>query len=165
MNAATASISAGTAASPAVQRTRELIIEGRSMLEERQKLIRLADCSKFGWGVVDKYTTDDLAKDFDDKKRIERAERAAGKKAAKHHKMFNPAKVRGGHSRLLTPSPQTPAMGVSVVVARFDQLRQWWCPQCPGLLGHVTSVARWVISTYTAWPGQQQRIRSGIFSS
>ena len=58
----------------AVQRVKEAIKKGRSLLDERQKLIRLADRSEHGWGVVDEYTADDLAEDSDDEKRIEKAE-------------------------------------------------------------------------------------------
>ena len=61
----------------AVQRVKEAIQKSRLLLEERQKLIRLADRSDHGWGVVDESTADDLAENSDDEKRIEKAERAA----------------------------------------------------------------------------------------
>ena len=56
------------------------------MIEEWQKLIRLADCSKHGWGMVEEYTADDLVVDSDDERQIENAERAANHKAAKRRK-------------------------------------------------------------------------------
>lgn len=52
-------------------------------MEERHKLICLPDCSDHGWGVVDKYTGDDLADDPGNEKRIECAERVAKRKAEK----------------------------------------------------------------------------------
>lgn len=84
----------------AVQRIKEAIKKGRSLLEERQKLIRLADRSEHGWGVVDEYTADDLAEESNDEKRIEKAERAAERKAGKCRKKRGaaPAKPRGGSS-------------------------------------------------------------------
>ena len=41
------------------------------LLAERQKLIKIADCSEYGWGVVAEYTADELAEDSNDKKRLE----------------------------------------------------------------------------------------------
>ena len=76
----------GPTPAPAVQRIKEAIKKGRLLLDERQKLIRLADCSEHEWGVVDEYTADDLAEDSDDEKRIEKAERAAERKAEKRRK-------------------------------------------------------------------------------
>ena len=46
-------------------------------------MIRLADCSDHGRGVVDEYTADDLADDSDVEKRIEWAGKVAEKKAGK----------------------------------------------------------------------------------
>ena len=56
---------------------------GRELLGERQKLIKIADRSELGWGVVAEYTADELADDSDDEKRLEKAERAAERKAAR----------------------------------------------------------------------------------
>ena len=47
------------------------------LLSERQKLIKIAYRSEFGWAVVAEYTADELAEDSDDKKRLEKAEKAA----------------------------------------------------------------------------------------
>ena len=46
------------------------------LLEERQKMIRLADSSEYGWNIANKYEVDKLAEDSDDEKRI-KAEKAA----------------------------------------------------------------------------------------
>ena len=56
---------------------------GRELLGECQKLIKIADRSELGWGVVAEYTADELAVDSDDEKRLEKAERAAERKAAR----------------------------------------------------------------------------------
>ena len=48
---------------PAMQRVLEGLRKGRTLIEERQKLIRLADRSEHGWGMVEECTADDLAED------------------------------------------------------------------------------------------------------
>ena len=70
-----------TADSPAIQRAKTAVEEGKHLLAERQKLIKIADRSANGWGVVAEYTADELAVDSDDEKRLEKAEKAAERKA------------------------------------------------------------------------------------
>ena len=77
---------AGTSAAPALQRAMDAVKQGRRLIAERQKLIKIADRSEYGWGVVTEYTTDELAEGSDDEKRLERAEKAAEQKAAKRRK-------------------------------------------------------------------------------
>ncbi|XP_070563993.1 uncharacterized protein [Ptychodera flava] len=48
--------------------------EGMEMLEHRQKLIKMADRSEFGWAVVQEYEADELASDSGDERKIRRAE-------------------------------------------------------------------------------------------
>ncbi len=43
----------------------------RKLIAKRQKLIRIADRSELGWGVVAEYTADELADGSDDEKRLE----------------------------------------------------------------------------------------------
>ena len=81
-----ATVESSTSATPAMQHVLEGLRKGRALIEERQKLIRLADCSEHGWGMVDEYTADDLAEDSEDQKRIDKAERAAEQKAGKKRK-------------------------------------------------------------------------------
>lgn len=50
-------------------------------MRERQKMIRMADRSEFGWMVVNEYETDELADDEEDERRIAKALKAAEKKA------------------------------------------------------------------------------------
>ena len=66
---------------PAQKRAQEALEKGAQLLAERQKLIKIADRSENGWGVVAEYTADELADDSDDEKRIEKAEKAAERKA------------------------------------------------------------------------------------
>ena len=65
--------------SNAVDKAKESLTEGTSLLTERQKLILLADKSEFGWKTVQEYTQHELAEDDQDGKKIRRAEERAEK--------------------------------------------------------------------------------------
>ena len=84
---------------PSTKTNREALDEAKKELEEgiqliaqRQKLIRLADRSEYGWDAVNEYEKDELAEDDDDVKRLEKAEKAAEQKAFKKRR----AVARGG---------------------------------------------------------------------
>ena len=62
---------------------KELLEEGIKIIEERQKLIKLAERFEYGWGLVSEYQADELAVDSADEKRIQKAEKAAEKKRRK----------------------------------------------------------------------------------
>ena len=96
---------AGTSAAPALQRALDAVRKGRQLMAERQKLIKIADRSEHGWGVVAEYTTDELAEGSDDEKRLEKAERAAEVKAAKRRKK------RGGGVAAQRPAPPPSSVG------------------------------------------------------
>ena len=51
--------------------------EGMKSLEKRQKHIKVADWSDFGWSTVEHYDSHPLADDSDDEKHLENAEREA----------------------------------------------------------------------------------------
>lgn len=58
---------------------------GRQMLIKknlRQKIIRLADRSDFGWDLISEYEVDELAVNSRDEKRITKAEKAANPSSA-----------------------------------------------------------------------------------
>ena len=76
----------GSGTSPALERAIKALERGRRLIAERQKLIRIADRSDFGWSVVSEYTADELADDSEDERRLEKAERSAEKKAVKRKK-------------------------------------------------------------------------------
>lgn len=73
-----------------LQRAQEALEKGARFLSERQKLIKIADCSTNGWSVVAEYTADELADDSEGEKRIEKAEKAAergrGSRSARDHR-------------------------------------------------------------------------------
>ena len=56
---------------------------GTELVSKRVKGIKLAHESEYGWVTVNEYLSDELASDFDDEKRIYRAERRAGRKTNK----------------------------------------------------------------------------------
>ena len=51
--------------------------QGLQLISARQKWIRVADRSEFGWATVDEYEQDALAENEDNAKRLEKAEKAA----------------------------------------------------------------------------------------
>ena len=114
----------------------------RLLLEERQKLIHLADCSEQGGSVVDEYTADDLADDSNDEHRIEKAERVAERKAGKQRKercsqagqaKFRGAQLQGCNNRLGLCQLQQP---------HSPRQNDRWYQQRQDLLGHATFVER-----------------------
>ena len=62
-----------------LDRAKQDLQEGKKLLAERQKLIKLADRSECGWATVSAYVTDDLADTPDDERRISKAEKSAKK--------------------------------------------------------------------------------------
>lgn len=83
---------------PAVKKNlakaQEALKDGKGVLVTRQKHIKLADRSENGWNTVNEYQDDELASDSEDEKRIEKAERAAERKAAKSRKRKSEAASR-----------------------------------------------------------------------
>ena len=53
------------------------------IIATRQKYIKVADLSDYGWVTVQAYENDDLATGSDDEKRLEKAEKEAEKQVAK----------------------------------------------------------------------------------
>ena len=74
--------------------------EGISLLSNRQKIIKLADKSEFGWATVQEYVCDDLADDEADATKIKKAE----KRAATKFKSLQ-EKKRKSNAKFSTPAP------------------------------------------------------------
>ena len=81
----------------AVDKAKEALAQGTRLLDERQKLILLADKSEFGLKTVEEYTQHELAEDEQDAKKIrhagERAEKALKSSAAKRKSFKAPSLV------------------------------------------------------------------------
>ena len=69
-----------SATPPAVEKAKEALQEGEQLITARQKLIRIADRSEYGWNTVAEYEEDELADGSDDEKRLYKAELRAGRK-------------------------------------------------------------------------------------
>ena len=64
-----------------LDKVKESLDKGESLLAERQKHILLAEKSDFGWMIIQEYKKNDLADDSDDEKKIIRAEARARSQA------------------------------------------------------------------------------------
>ena len=71
----------------------KLLQEGMKLIDERQKLIKMADRSEFGWGLITEYQADELADNSEDERRIHKAEKAAEKRLIKKKKKMESQKA------------------------------------------------------------------------
>ena len=129
--------------SQSVERAKAALEKGAKRIAERQKLIKLADRSDFGWAVVTEYTADELADNSEDEKRIEKAEKAAEKKSVKRRKVAGRPTPAKQPRSVATPSssvssatqvPRRP--GLIPAVAKSRPLGP--CFTC-GEMGHLHS--------------------------
>lgn len=70
----------------ALEKAKKSLQEGTSLLGERQKFIRLANRSEYGWELVNEYQSNELAENSDDEKKISKAEKAAEQKVQRKRK-------------------------------------------------------------------------------
>ena len=70
---------------PVLQQVMHSLQEGQVLIKEQWKLNHIVNYSEHGWGIITKYSADDLADNIDDEKRIKKAERIAESKATKQH--------------------------------------------------------------------------------
>ena len=61
-----------------------MLTEGRVDIACRQKRIKIADRSEYGWTTVELYEHDEFASDSADERKLEKAEKEAEKRVAKH---------------------------------------------------------------------------------
>ena len=74
-------------------------------METRQKDIKVADHSDFGWSTVEHYESHPLAEDSDDEKKLEKAEKEAERAANKRRRGGGGA----GNKRKCWPRPAGPS--------------------------------------------------------
>ena len=65
---------------PLLERADKVLEKGARLLNERQKLIKIATRLENGWGVVAEYTANELTEDSEDEKWLEKAEKVAEKR-------------------------------------------------------------------------------------
>ena len=75
------------------ERAQKELEEGRHLISKRQKVIKLADKSEFGWGTVNEYLMDESASDDEDAEKIKKAERRAAQKSKERLASRNKRKV------------------------------------------------------------------------
>ena len=86
-----------------LDKAKQELQEGKKLLAERQKLIKLADRSECGWATVSAYLADDLADTPDDERRVSKAEKSA-KKAWDAKKEKSRSRSTGFKSNYSAPS-------------------------------------------------------------
>ena len=67
----------------AIKKVHNLLDEGIKAIVRRQKLIKVADTSKFGWATIQHYDNHPLAADSDDEKHLEKTEKEAERASAR----------------------------------------------------------------------------------
>ncbi|XP_048245825.1 uncharacterized protein LOC125377057 [Haliotis rufescens] len=90
----------------------ELVETEKTRIEQRNKLIKIADTSEGGWETVKNYVARDVASDSEDDKKITRAENKAVKKIKSNmgRSACSPYyRPRGGHAPSATVSSAEPA--------------------------------------------------------
>lgn len=101
-----------------LQKTKEALEKGMDLLQDRQKLILLADKSPYGWKTVLEYKHHDLADDDEDEKKIYRAE----SRAARSTKRFASRSVQ--QRRFVAPvSSTTSQLSASQLPNLFTRVR------------------------------------------
>ena len=145
---------------PRIQRAKTAVEEGKHLLAERQKLIKIADRSANGWSVVAEYTADDS----DDEQRLEKAEKAAERKAGlKWRRKQQPAQRGAAQTRTQRYTAAQAYGGYTVpqlYPPSFQQTASGECPSsrrvcwdnatcvCGSLLCQAYDMHKY------AWPGQ-----------
>ena len=134
---------------------KEQLEEGMQAITDRQKLIRFADRSQYGWGAVEEYLQEDIAKDEKEAKKWADAEKSMEAKMRRKRTLDDRGYSDGDpqHTRPMPPPPP---------VCAPPPPPSHSCP--PGLLGledhrpgcpvHALIVCRWDTSKLSARWGQ-----------
>ena len=99
-----------------VEKIKQDLDKGMELLQERQKLILLADKSQYGWKTVLEYKHHDLADDEEDEKKIYRAE----SRAARSTKRFTSRSTRQRSN--VTSTSTTPQFSASQLPNLFSRV-------------------------------------------
>ncbi|KAK3107400.1 hypothetical protein FSP39_013730 [Pinctada imbricata] len=88
---------------------REVLSQGMSILQQRQKLIKLADSSEAGWLVVHEYESNPLAENSDDEKQIFKAQTRAERKLKEENKKRKESRRFTPYTAYKRPFAEKPA--------------------------------------------------------
>lgn len=117
-----------------MEKAKEALKKGTSLVWRRIKLIRIANKSEFGWETVNQYKADELASNSEDDKRIDRSKRRADKKHKEKKKNKSPP-VRCSFSSTSTLSAAYP---IPSLVSNRGLLRSSLGPRFAcGKFGHL----------------------------
>lgn len=117
-----------------MEKAKEALKKGTSLVWRRIKLIRIADKSEFGWETVNQYEADELASNSEDDKRIYRSKRRADKTHKEKKKKKSPP-VRSSFSSTSTLSAAYP---IPSLVSNRGLLRSSLGPRFAcGKFGHL----------------------------
>ena len=159
----------------AIKKAEMLLDEGLKSLEKRQKHIKVADRSEFGWATVEHYDSHPLAADSDDEKRLEKAEKEAERAANKRRrgsgtgiKKKNLFEGAGPSSRMREPPvaipppllpqgptrpPRVPVLGPCFYCGQFGHLARM-CPKKSVYPFNQPVVGKAEIHVSTVCPGK-----------
>ena len=99
--------------------------KGISLLNNRQKIIKLTDKSEFGWATVQEYVCDDLADDEADASKIKKAEKRAAVKIKTLQEKKRKTSPKGSSSALSSSS----ASRVGGAFSSFPPATSYFRPQ------------------------------------
>ncbi|XP_020909998.1 uncharacterized protein LOC110247825 [Exaiptasia diaphana] len=89
-----------------IARAKELLEQGTVLLNNRQKLTKIADKSEFGCATIQEYVDDELADNEADAKKIKKAEKRAGERskaaAVKKKKLSKPSAQTSSSQRYMS---------------------------------------------------------------
>ena len=108
--------------------------EGTKLIQDRQKLVLIADKSPFGWLTVENYKSNALASDEDDEKRLFRAENKAASEVKRRQSLRKPKSGTPNQSHR-NPAPPQPTQASPSQAPSF---RKGSCYAC-GKFGHWRS--------------------------
>ena len=98
-----------------VERAKKSVSEGKSLIQQRQKMLKLADSSELGWKVVSEYQANPLASDSEDERKIYKAKDRAERKARKEQQKKLLARKQSFRARQYSTAqpiqPQSQAFG------------------------------------------------------
>ena len=92
-----------------IEVAREELKEGQQEVVARQKRIRLADHSEYGWTTAEAYNDDELEEDPADEKKMADAEKEVARKVTMKRKATEKGSYRGGDFRKRPFGDQVPA--------------------------------------------------------